>query len=85
MVLNLILPFPNFSFQPDVEDYLLEGLQNENLTTRAREQRDAILLDIKQLKERFVHPALCSDGSNVYIKSFCLGRGFSSLSVFCIE
>lgn len=69
-LLNIILPDLNFSLQTDVEDYLLEVLQNENLSARAREQRDAILSDIKQLKERFVYPAFCF----IYEK-FSLGKG----------
>ncbi|XP_028607792.2 src kinase-associated phosphoprotein 1 isoform X2 [Podarcis muralis] len=37
----------------DVEDYLVEGLQDENLNATEKRQRDAILIDIKQLKERY--------------------------------
>ncbi|XP_039189207.1 src kinase-associated phosphoprotein 1 [Crotalus tigris] len=36
----------------EVEDYL-ENLQSENLSARARIQRDEILFDIEQLKERY--------------------------------
>ncbi|XP_051496396.1 src kinase-associated phosphoprotein 1 [Apus apus] len=37
----------------DVEDYLADGLQNENLTAKAREQRDAILFGFQQVKARY--------------------------------
>ncbi|XP_077171145.1 src kinase-associated phosphoprotein 1 isoform X3 [Paroedura picta] len=37
----------------DVEDYLLAGLEKENLSARAREEGEAILVDIEQLKERY--------------------------------
>uniref|UniRef100_A0A663E841 Src kinase associated phosphoprotein 1 n=1 Tax=Aquila chrysaetos chrysaetos TaxID=223781 RepID=A0A663E841_AQUCH len=37
----------------DAEGYLADGLQNENLSAKAREQRDAILFDFQQVKARF--------------------------------
>ncbi|XP_053118648.1 src kinase-associated phosphoprotein 1 [Hemicordylus capensis] len=37
----------------DVEDYLVEGLKNESLSAEAREERDAVLSDIQQFKERY--------------------------------
>ncbi|XP_068920435.1 src kinase-associated phosphoprotein 1 isoform X3 [Petaurus breviceps papuanus] len=37
----------------DVEDYLIEGLQNENLSTSAWENRDAILRGFQQIKARY--------------------------------
>ncbi|XP_071584464.1 src kinase-associated phosphoprotein 1 isoform X2 [Heliangelus exortis] len=37
----------------DVEGYLAEGLQNENLSAKAREQRDAILFGFQQVKARY--------------------------------
>uniref|UniRef100_A0A8D0F722 Src kinase associated phosphoprotein 1 n=1 Tax=Strix occidentalis caurina TaxID=311401 RepID=A0A8D0F722_STROC len=35
------------------EGYLVDGLQNENLSAKAREQRDAILFGFQQVKARF--------------------------------
>uniref|UniRef100_A0A8C0ESQ4 Src kinase-associated phosphoprotein 1 n=1 Tax=Bubo bubo TaxID=30461 RepID=A0A8C0ESQ4_BUBBB len=35
------------------EGYLADGLQNENLSAKAREQRDAILFGFQQVKARF--------------------------------
>uniref|UniRef100_A0A8C8BGX3 Src kinase-associated phosphoprotein 1 n=1 Tax=Otus sunia TaxID=257818 RepID=A0A8C8BGX3_9STRI len=35
------------------EGYLADGLQNENLSAKAREQRDAILFGFRQVKARF--------------------------------
>ncbi|XP_007482425.1 src kinase-associated phosphoprotein 1 isoform X2 [Monodelphis domestica] len=37
----------------DVEDYLVEGLQNENLSTSAWENRDAILRGFQKIKARY--------------------------------
>ncbi|XP_061445911.1 src kinase-associated phosphoprotein 1 isoform X2 [Rhineura floridana] len=37
----------------DLENFLVEGLQEENLSATEKVQRDAILFDIKQLKERY--------------------------------
>ncbi|XP_027524747.1 src kinase-associated phosphoprotein 1 isoform X1 [Corapipo altera] len=37
----------------DAEDYLAEGLQNENLSAEAREQRDEILLAFQRVKARY--------------------------------
>ncbi|XP_029879476.1 src kinase-associated phosphoprotein 1 [Aquila chrysaetos chrysaetos] len=37
----------------DAEGYLADGLQNENLSAKAREQRDAILFDFQQVKARY--------------------------------
>ncbi|XP_027762153.1 src kinase-associated phosphoprotein 1 [Empidonax traillii] len=37
----------------DAEDYLAEGLQNENLSAEAREQRDVILLGFQKVKARY--------------------------------
>ncbi|XP_051850683.1 src kinase-associated phosphoprotein 1 isoform X1 [Antechinus flavipes] len=37
----------------DVEEYLVEGLQNENLSTSAWESRDAILRGFQQIKARY--------------------------------
>uniref|UniRef100_A0A672UQW6 Src kinase associated phosphoprotein 1 n=1 Tax=Strigops habroptila TaxID=2489341 RepID=A0A672UQW6_STRHB len=37
----------------DAEGYLADGLQNENLSAKAREQRDAILFGFQQVKARF--------------------------------
>ncbi|XP_075299665.1 src kinase-associated phosphoprotein 1 [Opisthocomus hoazin] len=37
----------------DAEDYLADGLQNENLSVKAREQRDAILFGFQQVKARY--------------------------------
>uniref|UniRef100_A0A670J7Q1 Uncharacterized protein n=1 Tax=Podarcis muralis TaxID=64176 RepID=A0A670J7Q1_PODMU len=48
----------SWCFGHDVEDYLVEGLQDENLNATEKRQRDAILIDIKQLKERFVYPTV---------------------------
>lgn len=61
-ITNLISPILLFS-PTDVEDYL-EVLQTENLSAKARLQKDEILSDIKQLKERFAYSILCSNGSN---------------------
>lgn len=41
----------------------MDGLQNENLSARAREQRDAILFGFQQVKARFVLSALLSSES----------------------
>uniref|UniRef100_A0A8C0B8U6 Src kinase-associated phosphoprotein 1 n=1 Tax=Buteo japonicus TaxID=224669 RepID=A0A8C0B8U6_9AVES len=41
-------------YRADAEGYLADGLQNENLSAKAREQRDAILFDFQQVKARFV-------------------------------
>uniref|UniRef100_U3IK51 Src kinase associated phosphoprotein 1 n=1 Tax=Anas platyrhynchos platyrhynchos TaxID=8840 RepID=U3IK51_ANAPP len=44
-----------YSFSlPDAECYLADGLQNENLSPNAREQRDAILFSFQQVKARYV-------------------------------
>ncbi|KAM6399229.1 src kinase-associated phosphoprotein 1 [Rhynochetos jubatus] len=37
----------------DAEVYLADGLQNENLSAKAREQRDAILFGFQQVKARY--------------------------------
>ncbi|XP_075578993.1 src kinase-associated phosphoprotein 1 [Pelecanus crispus] len=37
----------------DAESYLADGLQNENLSAKAREQRDAILFGFQQVKTRY--------------------------------
>eukprot|EP00075_Anas_platyrhynchos_P012150 XP_027301403.1 src kinase-associated phosphoprotein 1 isoform X1 [Anas platyrhynchos] len=37
----------------DAECYLADGLQNENLSPNAREQRDAILFSFQQVKARY--------------------------------
>ncbi|XP_038609965.1 src kinase-associated phosphoprotein 1 [Tachyglossus aculeatus] len=37
----------------DAEEYLVEGLQNENLSNNAKEQRDHILLGFQQIKTRY--------------------------------
>ncbi|XP_037266832.1 src kinase-associated phosphoprotein 1 [Falco rusticolus] len=37
----------------DVEGYLADALQNENLSAKAREQRDAILFGFQQVKARY--------------------------------
>ncbi|KAM9174621.1 src kinase-associated phosphoprotein 1 [Mergus octosetaceus] len=37
----------------DAECYLVDGLQNENLSPNAREQRDAILFSFQQVKARY--------------------------------
>ncbi|XP_030364896.1 src kinase-associated phosphoprotein 1 isoform X2 [Strigops habroptila] len=37
----------------DAEGYLADGLQNENLSAKAREQRDAILFGFQQVKARY--------------------------------
>ncbi|XP_032845523.1 src kinase-associated phosphoprotein 1 [Tyto alba] len=37
----------------DVEGYLADGLQNENLSAKARDQRDAILFGFQQVKARY--------------------------------
>uniref|UniRef100_A0A8C6ZLY4 Src kinase associated phosphoprotein 1 n=1 Tax=Nothoprocta perdicaria TaxID=30464 RepID=A0A8C6ZLY4_NOTPE len=43
----------NSLFFPDAESYLVDGLQNENLSAKAREQRDAILFGFQQVKSLF--------------------------------
>ncbi|XP_070623017.1 src kinase-associated phosphoprotein 1 isoform X1 [Erythrolamprus reginae] len=48
----------------DVEDYL-ENLQSESLSARARVQRDEILFDIEQLKERYQWGFLPGDENNI--------------------
>ncbi|XP_063156869.1 src kinase-associated phosphoprotein 1 isoform X2 [Candoia aspera] len=48
----------------EVEDYL-ESLQNESLSARARVQRDEILFDIEQLKERYHWGFLPGDANNI--------------------
>ncbi|XP_007420215.2 src kinase-associated phosphoprotein 1 [Python bivittatus] len=48
----------------EVEDYL-ENLQDESLSARARVQRDDILFDIEQLKERYHWGFLPGDENNV--------------------
>uniref|UniRef100_A0A8C3IY47 Src kinase associated phosphoprotein 1 n=1 Tax=Chrysemys picta bellii TaxID=8478 RepID=A0A8C3IY47_CHRPI len=37
----------------DTEGYLADGLQNENLSARARDQREAILVGFRQVKTRY--------------------------------
>uniref|UniRef100_A0A452IPT3 Src kinase associated phosphoprotein 1 n=1 Tax=Gopherus agassizii TaxID=38772 RepID=A0A452IPT3_9SAUR len=37
----------------DTEGYLMDGLQNENLSARARDQRQAILVGFQQVKARY--------------------------------
>ncbi|XP_038241515.1 src kinase-associated phosphoprotein 1 [Dermochelys coriacea] len=37
----------------DTEGYLADGLQNENLSARARDQREAILVGFQQVKARY--------------------------------
>ncbi|XP_068022491.1 src kinase-associated phosphoprotein 1-like isoform X1 [Melanerpes formicivorus] len=41
------------SHSKDAESYLADGLQKENLSAKAREQRDAILFDFQQVKARY--------------------------------
>lgn len=48
----------------DAEVYLVDGLQNENLSARAREEREMILFNFQHIKARFVISALSSDGSS---------------------
>ncbi|XP_032091117.1 src kinase-associated phosphoprotein 1-like [Thamnophis elegans] len=48
----------------EVEDYL-ENLQSESLSARARIQRDEILFDIEQLKERYQWGFLPGDENNI--------------------
>ncbi|KAM6449561.1 src kinase-associated phosphoprotein 1 isoform 3-T3 [Liasis olivaceus] len=48
----------------EVEDYL-ENLQDESLSARARVQRDEILFDLEQLKERYHWGFLPGDENNV--------------------
>lgn len=52
-------PFPDFlaiPCFPEAEDYLAQGLQEEPLSARAREQRDAILHAFQRLKARLGFP-----------------------------
>uniref|UniRef100_A0A7M4EHY1 Src kinase associated phosphoprotein 1 n=1 Tax=Crocodylus porosus TaxID=8502 RepID=A0A7M4EHY1_CROPO len=37
----------------DAEVYLMDGLQNENLSARAREEREMILFNFQHIKARF--------------------------------
>uniref|UniRef100_A0A8C0B9P9 Src kinase-associated phosphoprotein 1 n=1 Tax=Buteo japonicus TaxID=224669 RepID=A0A8C0B9P9_9AVES len=48
----------------DAEGYLADGLQNENLSAKAREQRDAILFDFQQVKARFHDVGFGQDSSD---------------------
>lgn len=47
-------PLITFSFPLDAEDFLAEGLQNENLSPGAQDQRDHILRGFQQIRSRFV-------------------------------
>lgn len=47
-----------FSFPLDAEDFLAEGLRNENLSAGAQDQRDHILRGFQQIKSRFVSASL---------------------------
>uniref|UniRef100_A0A672UQV0 Src kinase-associated phosphoprotein 1 n=1 Tax=Strigops habroptila TaxID=2489341 RepID=A0A672UQV0_STRHB len=49
---------------PDAEGYLADGLQNENLSAKAREQRDAILFGFQQVKARFCDAGFGQDSSD---------------------
>ncbi|XP_051630166.1 src kinase-associated phosphoprotein 1 [Manacus candei] len=53
----------------DAEEYLAEGLQNENLSAEAREQRDAILLGIQRVKARY-HLAFAPRGEDQHEPGF---------------
>lgn len=46
---NLFLPLYS-----DAECFLVDGLQNENLSPKAREQRNTILFGFQQAKARYV-------------------------------
>uniref|UniRef100_A0A8C0B953 Src kinase-associated phosphoprotein 1 n=1 Tax=Buteo japonicus TaxID=224669 RepID=A0A8C0B953_9AVES len=48
----------------NAEGYLADGLQNENLSAKAREQRDAILFDFQQVKARFHDVGFGQDSSD---------------------
>ncbi|KAM7137650.1 src kinase-associated phosphoprotein 1 isoform 2-T2 [Macrochelys suwanniensis] len=48
-----ILPEEIQRLLEDTEDYLADGLQNENLSARARDQREAILVGFRQVKARY--------------------------------
>nr|XP_025962779.1 src kinase-associated phosphoprotein 1 [Dromaius novaehollandiae] len=58
----------------DAEGYLVDGLQNENLSAKAREQRDAILFDFQQVKARY-HLEFLPRGEDLH--DACFGRDSS--------
>uniref|UniRef100_A0A8C8R7W8 Src kinase-associated phosphoprotein 1 n=1 Tax=Pelusios castaneus TaxID=367368 RepID=A0A8C8R7W8_9SAUR len=49
----------------NIEGYLADGLQNENLSARARDQREVILVGFQQVKTRFVFSPLHSSGNGI--------------------
>nr|XP_009673626.1 PREDICTED: src kinase-associated phosphoprotein 1 [Struthio camelus australis] len=58
----------------DAEGYLVDGLQNENLSAKAREQRDAILFGFQQVKARY-HSELLPREEDLH--DACFGRDSS--------
>uniref|UniRef100_A0A8D0HPC7 Uncharacterized protein n=1 Tax=Sphenodon punctatus TaxID=8508 RepID=A0A8D0HPC7_SPHPU len=48
-----ILPEEIQKLLEDVESYLVEGLQNENLSNRAKDHRETILFHFQQVKTRY--------------------------------
>ena len=53
-VLVLFLLLISFPFLLDTEEFLAEGLRNENLSAGAKDNRDHILRGLQQIKARFV-------------------------------
>uniref|UniRef100_A0A8V0ZJX6 Src kinase associated phosphoprotein 1 n=1 Tax=Gallus gallus TaxID=9031 RepID=A0A8V0ZJX6_CHICK len=53
----------------DVECFLVDGLQNENLSPKAREQRNAILFGFQQVKARY-HLEFLPRGENQHDAGF---------------
>uniref|UniRef100_A0A8B9N9B7 Uncharacterized protein n=1 Tax=Accipiter nisus TaxID=211598 RepID=A0A8B9N9B7_9AVES len=65
----------------NAEGYLADGLQNENLSAKAREQRDAILFDFQQVKAS-CHYLCLEFVLHLTVKKLCLGLClYSSLHV----
>ncbi|GAB0198997.1 src kinase-associated phosphoprotein 1 [Grus japonensis] len=52
-VVGIMIPEEIQRLLEDVEGYLADGLQNENLSAKARDQRDAILFGFQQVKARY--------------------------------